>query len=143
MVVTLALVLLVGHDAGRRLVDAVAVAAGFAAFSWQGHGGFDTLLKCTSPVFWAFFLLTGLSLFVLRVKDRGLERAFAVPFFPVLPAIFCVTCAGMLYSAINYAGALAWIGFAPPLAGLVVYLLFGRQVITVESSRPPPPPARL
>jgi amino acid transporter len=142
MFITLALVLLVGHDAGRGLVNAVVVAAGFAALSWEGHGGFDTLLKCTAPVFWVFFLLTGLSLFVLRVKDRGLERPFTVPLFPVLPAIFCATCAWMLYSAINYAGPLAWIGFAPPVAGLALYLLFGRKVVPVQTSRRPPTPPR-
>jgi amino acid transporter len=140
MVVTLALVLLVGHDAGRDLVNTVLGAAGLSAIAWEGHGGFDTLLKCTAPVFWAFFLLTGISLFVLRVKDRGLERSFSVPFFPLLPVIFCGTCAAMLYSSITYAGRMAWIGFAPPVAGLALYLFYGRQVISVPASPPPPHP---
>jgi amino acid transporter len=130
MVVTLALVLLVGHPTGRSFVNAAVESVGFAPLSWEGHGGFDTLLKCTAPVFWAFFLLTGISLFVLRRKDRGLERPFSVPLFPLLPAVFCGMCALMLYSAITYAGALAWIGFAPPFAGLAVYLLFGRATGT-------------
>ena len=39
-------------------------------------GGFDTLLTCTAPVFWVFFLLTGISLFVLRERDRQVERPF-------------------------------------------------------------------
>jgi basic amino acid/polyamine antiporter, APA family len=140
MFITLALVLLVGHDIGRNAINAIVGAAGFTALSWEGHGGFDTLLKCTAPVFWAFFLLTGLSLFVLRVKDRQLERAFSVPLFPVLPAIFCATCAGMLYSAINYAGALAWIGFAPPVAGLAVFVLSGNRPTAVKPSPQPSSP---
>lgn len=140
MVITLALVLLVGHDVGRTLINAALGAAGLAAVSWEGHGGFDTLLKCTAPVFWGFFLLTGLSLFVLRVKDRGVPRPFSVPFFPVLPVIFCATCGGMLYSAINYAGKLAWIGFAPPVAGIVLYLLFGREVVADQAGRTTLPP---
>jgi amino acid transporter len=139
MIITLTLVLLVGHGMGRKVVDAMVGAAGFPAFSWEGHGGFDTLLKCTAPVFWAFFLLSGISLFVLRVKDRNLARAFKVPFFPILPALFCATCAFMLYSAIAYAGALAWIGFAPPVAGLAVFWLFGKRTATDKlSSRPSP-----
>jgi APA family basic amino acid/polyamine antiporter len=136
MVITLALVMLVGHDAGRRLIDAALAAAGFGRIPWEGHGGFDTLLKCTAPVFWFFFLLTGLSLFVLRAKDRGMERPFSVPFFPILPGIFCATCAGMLYSATSYAGWLAAIGLAPPAAGLVVFLLFGRRGAGSETSPP-------
>jgi amino acid transporter len=141
MVFALALVLLVGHDTGREVVNAVITGAGFTRLSWEGHGGFDTLLKSTAPVFWAFFLLTGLSLFVLRVRDRTLARSFSVPFFPVLPLIFCATCVWMLYSAVDYAGVLAWIGFVPPLAGLAVYLLFGRGVIPDQpGGRPPAPP---
>jgi amino acid transporter len=137
MIFTLALVLLVGHDAGRRLINSVLTGAGFKTLSWEGHGGFDTLLKCTAPVFWGFFLLTGLSLFRLRVKDRDIERPFTVPFYPVLPAVFCGTCAWMLYSAVSYAGWLAAIGFAPPLAGLVLFLLFGRRVISSPASAQP------
>jgi amino acid transporter len=126
MVITLGLVLLVGHDAGRALLAAAIKALGFGAVSWQGHGGFDTLLKCTAPVFWLFFLLTGVSLFVLRAKDRGIERPFTVPLYPVLPLVFCATCAYMLYSAIDYAGALSLLGLALLLAGGVVFLCFGR-----------------
>ena len=137
MIFTLALILLVGHEAGRRFINAVLTAADLKALSWEGHGGFDTLLKCTAPVFWAFFLLTGLSLFWLRVKDRGVERPFTVPLYPVLPAVFCGTCAWMLYSAVSYAGWLAGFGFAPPLAGLGLFLLFGRQVIPSPTSARP------
>src|SRR5262249_53547180 len=39
-------------------------------------GGFDTLLTCTAPIFWLFFLLTGFSLFVLRQRDTDIERPF-------------------------------------------------------------------
>jgi hypothetical protein len=72
------------------------------------------------------------------MKDRDLTRPFSVPLYPVLPAIFCLTCAWMLYSAVNYAGWLALIGFAPAVAGLALFLFFGRQVIPVEVNRRPP-----
>src|SRR5262249_42011966 len=35
---------------------------------WEGRNGFDTLVSWTAPVFWLFFLLTGLALFVLRFR---------------------------------------------------------------------------
>jgi amino acid transporter len=126
MLITLALVLLVGHSAGRALLSAAISALGFGAVSWEGHGGFDTLLKCTAPVFWLFFLLTGVSLFVLRKKDRGIERPFSVPLYPLLPLVFCGMCAYMLYSAVNYAGVLSLIGFAVLVVGGAVFLCFGR-----------------
>jgi amino acid transporter len=126
MVITLALVLLVGHDAGRALLTAAMAGAGFGNLSWEGHGGFDTLLKCTAPVFWVFFLMTGLSLFVLRGKDRGIERPFSVPLFPLLPLVFCGMCGYMFYSAVNYAGTLSLVGIVPLLVGLALFLFFGR-----------------
>jgi amino acid transporter len=90
-------------------------------------GGFDTLLTCTAPVFWGFFLLTGISLFVLRERDRDVERPFKVPLYPELPLIFCVSCSYMLYSSISYAlerqwkGGLFLLGVAPLLLGVILY----------------------
>lgn len=126
MILTFGLVLLVGHESGRALLSAAMAAAGFGQLAWEGHGGFDTLLKCTSPVFWVFFFMTGLSLFVLRRKDPGLERPFTVPLYPLLPLVFCGMCAYMCYSAVNYAGVLALVGLGPLVLGLALFWGFGR-----------------
>jgi amino acid transporter len=97
----------------------------------QATGGFDTLLTCTSPIFWGFFLLTGVSLFVLRERDSGTERPFKVPLYPELPLIFCVSCGYMLYSSIDYALAREWkgglflLGVLPLVIGLPLYKLSG------------------
>ncbi len=74
--------------------------------------GVQTVVDYLQPVFWVFFLLTGLSLFVLRRKDSAAPRPFRVPLYPVTPALFCMTCAYMLYSSVSYVavGALAGIG---------------------------------
>jgi amino acid transporter len=90
-------------------------------------GGFDTLLTCTAPIFWVFFLLTGISLFVLRERDKEVERPFRVPLYPELPLIFCLSCGYMLYSSISYAlerqwkGGLFLLGVAPLVIGIVLY----------------------
>jgi amino acid transporter len=96
--------------------------------SLLAKGGFETLLACTAPVFWGFFLLTGLSVFVLRELDRGVERPFKVPFYPLLPLIFCCSCGYMLYSSIDYAaldrkwkGGLVLLGAVPLVLGMVLY----------------------
>jgi amino acid transporter len=133
MIITIALVLLVGHPAGRAALATVLGAVGLGAPAWEGHGGFDTLLKCTAPVFWLFFLMTGLSLFVLRAKDRDLVRPFSVPLFPVVPAVFCAMCGYMLWAAASYAGTLTLVGLVPPLAGLGVYLFSRRDPVTPTS----------
>ncbi|MSR55517.1 MAG: amino acid permease [Gemmataceae bacterium] len=67
------------------------------------HGDIYKLVACTAPVFWLFFLLTGCSLFVLRWKDPKVERPYRVPFYPVLPIVFVLSCAFMLYRSTAYA----------------------------------------
>jgi APA family basic amino acid/polyamine antiporter len=63
--------------------------------------GFNAMVAYTSPVFWTFFLLTGLTLFVFRFRNET-AGTFKVPLYPVVPVAFCLTCAYMLYSSINY-----------------------------------------
>src|SRR6185295_2216284 len=99
--VVLAMIGIVGTGTGRVLVDKALRVVRLPAAPWSGHGGFDALLRSTAPIFWLFFLLTGLSLFVLRRRDRELARPFRVPLYPVLPIVFCSTCAFMLYSAVD------------------------------------------
>jgi amino acid transporter len=130
--VTLGLVALVGTAWGRAAIDAVLRRLGLAPAVWSGHGGFDTLLSCTAPVFWTFFLLTGLSLMRLRQLDPERERPFRVPLYPLTPLVFCATCAYMLYSSLAYAGALSLIGALPLLAGLPIYFVSRRRLGLAE-----------
>jgi amino acid transporter len=122
--ICLLMILGVGIEAGRNAIDWAMTTAGLDKMPWAKYfGGFDTLVSGTAPVFWAFFLLSGLSLFVLRQRDPHIERPFQVPFFPVLPLIFCGTCFYMLYSAIAYAQYIALIGVIPLVIGLPLYYL--------------------
>ncbi len=89
-------------------------------------GGFNSMVEFTAPVFWLFFLLTGIALFILR-KHSCANNAFRVPLYPILPIIFCLTCAYMLLSSLSYVynqsfGNInaAWIGLGVLLIGLVL-----------------------
>jgi amino acid transporter len=64
----------------------------------------------TTPVFWLFFLFSGLSVFVLRQRDPHLARPFTVPLYPELPLLFCGICAYMIYAGIEYAKAMHMLG---------------------------------
>jgi APA family basic amino acid/polyamine antiporter len=95
--------------------------------------GFKSMVEFTAPVFWLFFLLSGLSLFVLRVREPATERPFKVPLFPLLPLLFCLMCAYMLWSSLSYVYSqslggwnAAWIGVAVLIAGLAVLLAIRR-----------------
>jgi len=127
MVISLAMVAAVGTPWGQEYLNEGLGFLGLEPVSWEGQGGFYSLLRCTAPVFWIFFLMTGLALFVLRINDRGIERPFRVPLFPILPLIFCATCGYMIYSGIGYAGRLGLVGAALVLAGLPLYVFSRRN----------------
>jgi amino acid transporter len=74
-------------------------------------------------VFWCFFLLAGLSLFALRIKEPEMSRPFRVPFYPFTPFFFCMTCVYMLRSSVVYVGAGAFVGLAVLAAGALILWL--------------------
>ena len=122
--IALLLIFAVGTQRGREAIDTALAGIGLAGLPWEKYfGGFETLVAGSAPVFWVFFLLTGISLFVLRIKDAGRERPFAVPWYPLPVIIFCATCVYMLYSALKYAGFLSLLGLVPLLTGLPLYVL--------------------
>jgi basic amino acid/polyamine antiporter, APA family len=85
--------------------------------------GFETMVEYTAPVFWFFFFMVGLSLIILRIKDRNIKRPFRAPFHPVLPILFCASCVYMLQASVAYARIGALVGIAVLLAGFPVYLV--------------------
>ncbi|MFC1694193.1 APC family permease [Candidatus Latescibacterota bacterium] len=89
------------------------------------RSGFVTMVEYTAPVFWFFFLLVGISLFVLRRKDTGIFRPFRVPLYPLTPLIFCAFCCYMLRSSLVYTGKGALLGVCVLLAGIPLLLLRG------------------
>jgi len=96
-------------------------------FEEQLGSGFDAAAKYTAPVFWAFLLLTAISVAVLRLKDPDRDRPFRTPVYPVTVTLFAGMCGFMLYSSIDYAGRWAIIGLGVLLAGVPVYLACRRE----------------
>jgi APA family basic amino acid/polyamine antiporter len=97
--------------------------------AWTGSG-FKSMVEFTAPVFWLFFFLSGLALLVLRMREPDTERPFKVPLFPLLPLVFCATCAYMLWSSLSYVYSqslggwnAAWIGVGVLAVGAVLLLL--------------------
>ncbi len=90
---------------------------GLGAFT---RSGFATMVEYTAPVFWAFLLLVGIALIVLRIRDPDAPRPFRVPLYPVVPLLFCATCVCLLWSSVAYTGIGALVGIAVLAAGLPV-----------------------
>jgi basic amino acid/polyamine antiporter, APA family len=62
------------------------------------------MVDFTAPIFWFFFLLTGISLLVLRVREPEVQRPFQVPLYPLTPLVFCAVSAYLFYSSLAYTG---------------------------------------
>jgi basic amino acid/polyamine antiporter, APA family len=94
--------------------------------------GFQTMVGYTAPAFWLFFLLTGISLFLLRRQAPANADPFRVPLYPLTPILFAAACAWMLYSSFNYAMSLdpgsigAMVGIAMLASGVPV-LMWARR----------------
>ena len=107
----------------------------FAAAT-TARDGFDAMVAYTAPVFWTFFLLTGITLFVLRHKKKTAPAEFKVPFYPVVPLVFCTMCGFMLWKAVDYIfnphygpkfGGLVLAGLLVMLAGIPLYWFARRK----------------
>ena len=95
----------------------------FASFARQG---FESIVEFTAPVFWFFILMVSIAVFVLRKKYPNVERPYKVPFYPLLPIIFTLTCAWLLWSSLAYSGMGALVGVACLALGGVA-LIFERK----------------
>jgi amino acid transporter len=106
-----------------------------AAAGLATRDGFDSMVAYTAPVFWTFFLLTGLALFTHRLRD-GAPAPFRVPLYPVVPLVFCGMCCFMLWKALAYIfnpvygpkfGNLVLAGLVVMLAGIPLYFAARRK----------------
>jgi amino acid transporter len=88
-------------------------------------GGFQAMVEFTAPVFWLFFLLTGLALIVLRWREPRAERPYRVPLYPVLPLVFIGVCGAMLWSSLSYVSSQALGGFNAAWIGVAVLAVGG------------------
>lgn len=116
------LILTVGTPTGRNVIDACFRIVAVTPPAWEDFSGdFERLIAGTAPIYWFFFFLTGVSLFVLRIRDPEAPRPFSVPVYPLPPLVFCGMCAYMLWSSLAYAGMITLVWIVPVLVGIPVY----------------------
>jgi len=85
--------------------------------------GFKTMVEYTSPVFWFFMILVGISLFIFRRREPDRVLGYRVPLYPVTPIVFILTCIYLLYSSLEYTGIGALVGVGVLVAGTPLLLL--------------------
>jgi basic amino acid/polyamine antiporter, APA family len=80
-----------------------AITLGLVGVGALEHSGVAAMVEFTAPVFWFFFMLTGVALFVLRRRYAHVTRPFSVPLYPLVPLIFVGTCAYLFLRSLRYA----------------------------------------
>jgi amino acid transporter len=120
-------------------VNALLVQGGIALalviyFGATSQAAVQTMVDYTAPVFWTFFLLTGIAVFVLRRKEPGIERPFRVPLYPVTPILFCLMTAYLLYSSLDYNRFGALLGVAVLALGALLMLFVRPSEITPDKT---------
>ncbi|HUD27096.1 MAG TPA: APC family permease [Burkholderiaceae bacterium] len=102
-----------------------AITLGLVVFAAYEQNQVRTIVEFTAPVFWFFFLLSGVSLFVLRKKYAHVARPCPVPLYPLLPLIFVGTCGFLLWNSLKYAQShhALQVAFGVMAVGFVLWLI--------------------
>jgi amino acid transporter len=86
------------------MIQAAVSVALTIGFGWtHERQGFADSIAFTSPAFWLFLFLVGLALFVLRERPSEAAPTFRVPFYPLVPLLFCLSNSYMFYKSLDYA----------------------------------------
>jgi APA family basic amino acid/polyamine antiporter len=93
------------------------------AVCFPNHDSFEALLAGTAGIFWVYYLATGIALFALRRRDRGLQRPFTVPGYPFTPLVFCALCGWLLWGSVLAKPRETVACFGIVLVGIPLFLL--------------------
>ena len=79
------------------------------------------------------YMMSMISLFILRVKEPGLERPFASPFYPVFPALASLLLVITAIAIIYYYPKLSLIFFAGLVLALIVFIMMGKHKVKITN----------
>ena len=91
-----------GTPLSALLLQAVITVVAIIGFGLN-RNGFARLVIFTTPVFWTFFFLVGLSLIVLRHNRSSVSGSYRVPLYPITPLLFSLSSFFVLTVSLLYA----------------------------------------
>ncbi|MGF7080639.1 ethanolamine permease [Mucilaginibacter sp. UYCu711] len=107
------------------------IGSGVVSFIAIFIGTMDQILVLSVLGAVVMYLMSMVSLFILRKKEPGLERPFISPFYPVFPAIALVISAICLFAIIWFNALVSLIFFALLAAAIVIFMLMGKHKIKI------------
>jgi APA family basic amino acid/polyamine antiporter len=118
------------HPRFRTPSIAIIVQCGLAIILLLLGGSFRQFFSLAIFAEWLFYMITGSTVFVFRRRDPQAERPYRVWGYPVVPALFIIVSAALLYYTFtdNLKSSVA--GCLVILAGVPVFYLFARHRAT-------------
>jgi ethanolamine permease len=107
------------------------IGSGVVSFIAIFIGTMDQILVLSVLGAVAMYLMSMVSLFILRKKEPALERPFISPFYPVFPAVALGISLICLFAIIWFNVLVSLIFFAILAAAIVVFMLMGKHKIKI------------
>jgi basic amino acid/polyamine antiporter, APA family len=92
-------------------------------------GTYSNLLDFVVFTVLLFYILTILSVFILRRKKPNLERPYKTPGYPVLPAIYIAAVCFIMFILLLFKPQYTWPGLIIVIIGIPVYYLWRRKPV--------------
>jgi ethanolamine permease len=105
------------------------IAGGFISVIALCTGTTDKIVIMSVMGAICMYMMSMISLFILRKKEPGLERPFTAPFYPLFPAIALLISAITLVTIIYFYPVLSLMFFAGLTLAILVFMLMGKHKV--------------
>jgi APA family basic amino acid/polyamine antiporter len=106
---------------------AIVVQAVMAVILLLGGGAFKDFFSLAIFAEWLFYMIAASTIFVFRVREPNANRPYRSWGYPVVPALFILASAVLLYYTFTENLRNSFIGVLVILAGIPVYAYFAKQ----------------
>jgi APA family basic amino acid/polyamine antiporter len=115
------------HPRFRTPSVAIIVQCGLAIILLLLGGSFRQFFSLTIFAEWLFYMIAGSTVFVFRWREPNLDRPYHVWGYPVVPALFVLVAAALLYYTFTDNLKSSVGGCLVILAGIPVFYFFARH----------------
>ncbi len=114
---------------------AIVVQAGLAIVLILLGGNFRQFFSLAIFAEWLFYMIASSTVFVFRMREAEADRPYRVWGYPVVPAVFIVVAAVLLYYTFTQNLRYSLFGTLAIVAGIPVFYFFARQRTSITGGR--------
>jgi ethanolamine permease len=107
------------------------IASGIVSFIAIYIGTMDQILVLSVLGAVVMYLMSMISLFILRKKEPDIERPFVSPFYPVFPATALIISVICLFAIMYFNVVVSLVFFAILAVALIVFMLMGKHKMKI------------